>query len=193
MMKIKKINNFFADDDIDLINSKLYHYATDILTSWDVNLAWKPELKKGYNSIISLNLRRKEYKDIFEILKKTFLEKLNIDLDKTFASVKFTLMQEGSGINWHDDSPHKASATIYLNDSWHYENGGLFLYENPDNKEEFIGFSPKYNQCILIDPPLNHCVTRVIGGQPRVTIQIFIPKDENIEECKEVIDAISSK
>lgn len=77
-----------------------------------------------------------------------------------------------SYIPWHNDSNSKQTITIYLNDNWDEDWGGLFLYK--DNGE-IKGISPKPNRCVKNTGDLMHTVTPVYLNAPgcRVTVQIF--------------------
>lgn len=89
----------------------------------------------------------------------------------------------GSQITWHHDAPaeqKRLSATIYLNDVWNRDWGGLFLYEDHEMNNRWI--HPEYNSLVWFRPPLWHAVSMIGLNAPvaRLSIQCFFdPKDIN--------------
>ena len=61
--------------------------------------------------------------------------------------------------------------TIYLNDTWNYQNGGLFLYNHNDQIKTLI---PSRNTGVLQVGGMDHSTTIVRkGSKVRKTLQIF--------------------
>lgn len=82
----------------------------------------------------------------------------------------------GSHINWHTDGVgNRAAATIYLNEDWNVNWGGLFLY---DNNGHASWFNPQYNYCVYFKSPMWHSVTMInrSAEYPRLSIQLFFDK-----------------
>lgn len=85
----------------------------------------------------------------------------------------------GTQINWHHDQSEtfpRLSSTIYLNESWNWNWGGLFLYDHPQLGRgwEF----PHPNYMIWFEPPLWHSTSMVTmaAEQPRLSLQCFFNK-----------------
>lgn len=106
------------------------------------------------------------YQRILERLKET----------KEIPTVKETKMMffywtRGSYIPWHTDQNYEAGVTIYLNDVWGRDDGGLFLYRE---NEQIKGLIPEFNMMVVQTGGIDHCVTPVIRvGSIRASIQIF--------------------
>ena len=84
----------------------------------------------------------------------------------------FFYWTKGSYIPWHTDQNYVAGVTIYLNDVWGRDDGGLFLYRED---EQIKGIIPEFNMMVIQTGGIDHCVTPVIRvGSIRASIQIFI-------------------
>lgn len=79
-----------------------------------------------------------------------------------------------SGISVHNDGNHKFGATIYLNDSWDLNYGGLFIWGDKATGELKVRM-PEFNSLVLNDDQEQHLVTPVAHNCPmlRHTIQIW--------------------
>jgi Rps23 Pro-64 3,4-dihydroxylase Tpa1-like proline 4-hydroxylase len=116
---------------------------------------------------------------------KSLSEKIEFEFKKYFSEynkfeVNFYCWMNGSGISFHTDSSHnrKCGATIYLNESWSPEWGGVFLwYEN--EKDQLVGkisgLSPQFNNLIINDTVQPHMVTSIspLSPQIRISLQIW--------------------
>ncbi|HEX5238872.1 MAG TPA: 2OG-Fe(II) oxygenase [Sphingomicrobium sp.] len=78
-----------------------------------------------------------------------------------------------SYIPWHDDDQRSEALTIYLNDRWEADWGGLFLYR--DDERQIRGFAPKFNCGLRNDNNVLHATTPVTldAPEPRFTLQLF--------------------
>jgi hypothetical protein len=81
---------------------------------------------------------------------------------------------KNAGIAIHNDHSYKFGATIYMNDDWNINDGGIFLWK-PNRKEEYKVIIPEFNNMVLNDNREFHMVTPVSPyiTSPRVTIQIW--------------------
>ena len=79
-----------------------------------------------------------------------------------------------SYIPWHTDRPHRAAATIYLNEKWKPDWGGLFLYMD-GSPNEIRGYMPQFNCGLRNNANLPHSTTPVglDADEPRFTLQLF--------------------
>ena len=90
----------------------------------------------------------------------------------TETNVMFHYWTRGSYIPWHTDAGYKAGITIYLNDTWGRDDGGLFLYREND---EIKGLIPEFNMMVVQVGGTDHTVTPIIRvGAIRASIQIFL-------------------
>lgn len=79
-----------------------------------------------------------------------------------------------SGISAHNDGNKKFGVTIYLNDHWELNFGGLFIWRDKDTDELKVRM-PEFNSMVLNDEEELHLVTPVANGCSvlRHTIQIW--------------------
>lgn len=80
----------------------------------------------------------------------------------------------GSGIAVHNDGNYKFGVTIYLNDTWDLNYGGLFIWGDKATSELKVRM-PEFNSLVLNDDEEQHLVTPVALGSPvlRHTLQIW--------------------
>lgn len=106
------------------------------------------------------------------------IDKLQKELESKLPSAdkvmyQFYVWQKNSGISIHSDGSYKWGATIYLNETWDLNYGGIFLWTDHDKK--LHAEMPDYNQMIVNDESYDHMVTPVGTNTPidRYTIQIW--------------------
>lgn len=88
------------------------------------------------------------------------------------AQVYIHLFSRNSFIPWHDDKKYPYTATVYLNETWDVDFGGLFLYEDDSNLKCIM---PKFNTAVYFEPPLGHATTvTTINAPLRESLQIFV-------------------
>lgn len=87
---------------------------------------------------------------------------------------QFCLWGKGSTIPFHNDSHVSFAATVYLNEKWPIEDGGLFLWKD-NNTNELLVVSPEYNVCVINNLHEAHHVSVVsyAAKQYRMTLQIW--------------------
>jgi hypothetical protein len=78
-----------------------------------------------------------------------------------------------SYIPWHNDGMHDVAISVYLNDVWDPDWGGLFLYR--DETGAIHGHAPKCNTAVKNAGHVEHATTMVApdAPSPRLTLQIF--------------------
>jgi hypothetical protein len=88
-------------------------------------------------------------------------------------SFQYYIWPPHAGISVHSDPHVKFGATIYLNETWDINDGGLFLYENTPN--DWRVHVPEFNTMVINNDATNHMVTPVspFAKHNRYTIQIF--------------------
>lgn len=86
----------------------------------------------------------------------------------------YHLWQRGSGISSHTDSDYKFGATLYLNDQWHVNYGGIFIWQ-PKDQSEMRALIPEKNTLVINDESEVHLVTPIAPDCPkyRATVQIW--------------------
>lgn len=85
-----------------------------------------------------------------------------------------------SFIPWHDDDKRSDAVTIYLNDRWELDWGGLFLYMDADR--QIRGFAPRFNCGLRNDSNVLHSTTPVAveAPEPRFTLQLFSQSNPSV-------------
>lgn len=116
--------------------------------------------------------------DIFHLSETNFksqiLENYKKFIHKNYSEcfVNFYKWLPGSYIPFHSDGAYGLASTIYLNEFWDKNYGGLFLYEK-DN--EIKVFTPTYNCAVINDNNLSHSTSIISPEAPvRETLQIFL-------------------
>ena len=153
-------------------------YFKSILNAdvWGSSIGWDQNL-----SLISSNTltHRISNKILEKEIKNSIETALDVDFEKeelTFAPFIY-VWGGGSYITWHPDNCYPYNGTIYLNEEWDSNDGGVFLYkENETN--EIKGIKPEYNTMVVnyateTSQHNDHCVTCIVPGtiKKRVTIQ----------------------
>lgn len=89
-------------------------------------------------------------------------------------SVQHYIWHRGSGISTHNDWVYKFAATIYLNQSWNIDYGGIFVWEDAHTRE-LSALSPEYNMMVVNTERENHLVTHMsmMAPEKRITLQIW--------------------
>ena len=97
---------------------------------------------------------------------------------KNDIAIQFYIWDRLSGINWHDDWVYDYGMTIYLNEYWNENWGGIFLWQDKTDNNQIKGLMPKKNTMVINNNHEVHCVTPigVLYDMPRMTIQIFVKK-----------------
>jgi len=129
--------------------------STNTLTHRITNKILKKEIKRGIEEVINVNF-----------------DEENLDF-----SPSIYVWSGGSYITWHPDKCYPYNGTIYLNEEWDTNDGGVFLYKE-NNTNEIKGIEPTYNSMVVNsateeDPHNSHCVTCIVPGtiKKRVTLQ----------------------
>jgi hypothetical protein len=171
---IKTYNNVL---DEHLIKN-IMDYFKSILRSeiWGSSIGWNQNL-----SLISSNTHT--HRILNKTLEKEIKNSIEKALDINFEEKELIFIPSiyvwsgGSYITWHDDVCYPYNGTIYLNEEWDSNNGGIFLYKD-NQTNEIKGIEPTYNSMVVnfateVDPHNLHCVTCIVPGtiKKRVTIQ----------------------
>lgn len=161
---IKKIENILDEE----LFVKCQEYAKSKLrdgsTSFTTNHFWENGVRKDSNIVL---VHRVENGEIFEKVRDIIQNKLY----HSPKGIMFYYWMPGSHIPWHNDKHHKAGITIYLNENWDKDHGGLFLF---DHDNEIKGIYPKRNMAVEQCGNVYHSVCPTTSTSDiRYTIQIF--------------------
>jgi len=137
--------------------------------SWGTSeIFWEPFLRLNSTGTVLIS-------DCSEQIQKLVLSELKDTLPEySEVFVKYHLWQKGSAISCHLDSNYKFGATLYLNDVWHVNWGGIFVWR-PNDSDIMKAIAPTHNTLVLNDESELHFVTPISYNTNnfRVTIQIF--------------------
>jgi hypothetical protein len=88
--------------------------------------------------------------------------------------IQYFVWQNYSGIAFHSDGNYRSGATIYLNEEWDENFGGLFIWKE-DGNEIMKAIAPKRNMMVLNNQREFHSVTPIspLCKEFRCTIQIW--------------------
>lgn len=187
------INDFLPADLLDKCLKTLNERRD--LPLWRVNkFVWDSELTYGFDgTIVFSQVPVALHKKITEHIKKT--TKLDLDIDNDAVTMNFTMMDNNSGINWHQDHAYKWAITIYLNKKWESSYGGCLEYVDPHTQQKILHV-PKFNTAAINDSWTYHCVTPIDNSAPvRDSIQIFCvanSKKELLEHHREELEIIKT-
>ena len=136
------------------------------------NFHWTPTIRKSSAVVLVRN-----YDDVLSRLILDGLITAGI-VDHSNYSVMNYAWTRFSYIPWHNDGSHSEAITIYLNEKWDADWGGLFLYK--DEEDGIRGFAPSFNCGLKNLTNVLHCTTPVSleAPEPRFTVQIFPKKPE---------------
>ena len=167
---IEIVSNFFKQDEIFHIND--YVKKTKNHFTWKSSFSWDDNIKWGVEARTLLTIAP-------GFVRQRIIKHFNFkDDDNLFVGIY--LWFPGANIAWHNDTQYDYGGTIYLNERWHANHGGLFLYSDGFDKEqqkpvgEIKGFVPEYNTMIVNKDNNGHAVTTTTVSAPiRKTIQFF--------------------
>jgi len=137
-------------------------------------LSWDYTVKRGIKGEclfknVSDNLKNKIVKEI-----KKYFSEYCIDYN-----ILFYIWTYSAGIPFHDDGCYETGATIYLNENWSLDYGGIFIWQDKKNTDVYNCLCPSKKTMVINDKTEFHLVTPVCYDSPeyRYTIQIRIPLD----------------
>ena len=146
---------------------------------WRGSFAWSPDLTKGYfTNCLSKTI-------VGEMRERILKEILPLIPECKVYYLQYYIWQQLSGIAVHDDHDKVFGATIYLNDTWQPENGGIFLYKDKEKPgPEWTALLPEHNTMVINDNKEKHMVTSVspYTTDLRYTIQIWGVNNEEEHE-----------
>jgi len=170
-MFVQKIDNFFTEE----MFTNIQGVCDDLLrregNTFLVNLEYWPNyiVKDSFPVLIhKINRQSQLYLEIKEAIEnKTELI--------VGSEIMFYYWTRHSYIPWHNDGSHPYALSIYLNEHWDKDFGGIFLYK--ESEEDIRGIMPKRNLAVLQKGGMMHCTTPVNhDGYIRKSIQVFLTK-----------------
>ena len=128
------------------------------------NYTWENELNQYSSPVLVHNVDDAEMIASFsDIIKKK--------LNRNINHMMFYYWNPSSNIYWHNDTGSQGGITIYLNETWDRNYGGLFLYEDITT---IYGIYPERNKLIEQYGNVYHSVSpSTTSSNIRRTIQVF--------------------
>ena len=134
---------------------------------------WQKELINASTPILRYMFNSDEV-ELFQKIKK----EVEIKIPYRVTNIVVHMMPKLSYITWHDDHHVKAALSLYLNETWDPNWGGVFMYKI-DNK--ICAVEPKRNLGVFQYGGTKHCVTTVnMDAEYRLSLQFFLEKEKQI-------------
>lgn len=136
------------------------------------NFQWKPAVRNSSGVVMV-----REYDEVNKSFIIDQLTKRGVIAHPDYHVMSFAWTRL-SYIPWDNDARKEQALTIYLNDRWEPDWGGLFLYRDDEN--QIRGFAPRFNCGLRNSSHVEHATTPVTldAPEPRFTLQLFSePKD----------------
>jgi hypothetical protein len=166
-------------DDIEFYDSVfkeefcryLFHDALKTLASGREfarsNFQWHPEIVKASAAVL--------VRDYDTVMSNLILQQLydrGVIKNSNYHVMNYVWTRL-SYIPWHHDDKRRNAITIYLNEYWDHNWGGLYLYYT--DATHIKGYLPKFNTAIKNSNTLVHSTTIISmdAESPRITIQLF--------------------
>jgi hypothetical protein len=145
---MKIIENFFSDEDFNFLNEKSLEIYNNKNTSKNT---WNYNVKQFSKEIEVYDL--KEENTIYSVINKTLIY---YNIFNYSPQMRFFYCPPGSYIPWHTDEGWYSALTIYLNDNWNFEFGGLYQYYDDNEIKTII---PRKNLALFQKGGISHSTT----------------------------------
>ena len=167
-MSYKKHFNFLSKNDLDFVTKEVKNIFTSPLSTYKTNIThWKSNIVPNKQTVLLYQLSPKT--TIYNLILKTCKEKLK----KSPSFITVYYWTSGSYIPWHEDDHVSSAGTLYLNESWDLNWGGLY---NCIIKEKIETITPTYNLLVEQFNRMPHSTTPTTDFAPiRTTIQMMFP------------------
>jgi len=166
MHGIKIFENFLALDFIINLKFKVYNELDAHV--WKSNFAWGENVRKSSAPVLINQLDTD--KNIHDFFRNKY-DNLFPELKNKEIKIFYYIWPRLSYIPFHSDKNHFFASTIYLNEDWHEDYGGLFLFKE---ENEIKAIVPKFNLALMNPNHIRHGTSLTTIDAPyRETIQIF--------------------
>lgn len=163
-----QINKILTQELFEECQAALYSDADKI--AWGVSrFGWESFFANAFMGAVFV----KPVPDKLQERLKEHFSKIIDDIDQYDVNMVFQVWDRNSGIPFHDDHSHKKAITVYLNDEWSWEDGGLFIYD--DGSESVKAIMPRKNRGMIIEGEL-HAVTAIspYARETRNCLQVWL-------------------
>ena len=149
----------------------MYRYVENIINEQYAKDLYEAYILRKPSLVINegITYNKKPNDIMFPLNAGIFFSKSGFDAFKYTpnTSVYIHRFAEGFELDWHDDHDMINQATIYITPHWREEMGGLFLQEGAEP------IVPKFNCGVIQDSPVKHKISKIVGNQVRLSVQIM--------------------
>jgi len=168
---MKIVKNFLSEETFKICYDDLVSKLME--ESWAFTaVTWQEP--KVLNGITGSVLSATVSDNVYEILRNQFSSLFDIS---SFQNIRmqYYIWPSYSGLALHNDAMYVKAATIYLNENWNVDYGGIFMWKDVESDEFFRAVSPTKNMMLLNDSHQYHMVTSISPLSPdlRSTIQVW--------------------
>lgn len=165
-MKLHK--NVLTENTLEIINREFNNFMQTPENWSSSTFEWSEGIKRNISGPVLI-------KFLSDGCRSLVLEEIQKYIPTSVENVvlKYYVWTPNSGISDHTDGVYKFGATIYLNESWDVNDGGIFLYQH--DVDDWRAHVPTFNTMVVNDSRSLHLVTPVsaFARHNRYTIQIF--------------------
>ena len=159
---------------------KYYKFGQDVIGGrsglnrvW-TNHAWTEAIVKDSSVVVCIELPEDYLTDLQAVLKEKGIFEVgkHLPLIKSKSAMVYVWSKD-SYIPVHNDAIYSKAVTVYLNESWEYNDGGMFNWFDP-NTQEWKNIEPRFNVAVVNDSGYSHGITPVKSSNSRITLQVFL-------------------
>lgn len=171
--KITRFDDFFPEEIYNELVGTAKFLLKNGTMAFSTNAYWDRKIVKDSFPVLIHEIHKNS--ELFVKTKEQVESKTNFSLNE--HDIMFYYWTRFSYIPWHRDQSYAAALTVYLNEEWHEDWGGYFLYEKENN--DIGAIQPKRNLGLLQQGGVKHSTTSVhYNGNMRITVQVFLDKRE---------------
>lgn len=160
--------NFLTLQELKLVTKKSEDIFNNPKISYFTNhTSWNSNIVGDSNTVLIHHLSLQYEKEVFLLLKNKLIQKFN----EAPKNIMFYYWLPGSYIPFHTDEHTHKACTLYLNEVWDLNWGGLY---NCIVKNKIETITPLYNLLVEQFDKMPHSVGPTRNSPPvRKTVQIF--------------------
>jgi hypothetical protein len=138
---------------------------------WRSNLTWEPAVVRASSLVLV-----RTYGDLLKNFILSQLLNAKVIQHKEYVVMNYAWTKL-SYIPWHSDKMYDDAVTVYLNETWHRDWGGIYLFSD-DETSTIRGYIPKFNSAVKNGAHTLHSTTIMSTDAeiPRITLQLFSPR-----------------
>jgi len=173
---MKEFKDFLPID----LAKKYYNFGLDVvsgrsgLNSVWTNQAWDKGIVEDSSVVVCIRLPDEFLPQLQSILEDKLIFDKNRDMPLISSrSAMVYVWSKDSYIPVHSDGIYSRAITVYLNETWQYNDGGMFNWLDPE-KNEWRNIEPTFNKAVVNDSGYSHGITPVKSSNNRITLQVFL-------------------